>query len=347
MTVAEFNNVSFHQLAQTYRKPNKTWFLGTLFIFALWIIVGSFFTLLFIPMDVFLDPEVNDVFELFTLIEAPLLLAALLASFIPLFFGTMWAYKLFLKEPVRNLFALNRQWSWGRMWTGVYLWGGLMVLSILPFLFVSPDSVKFIFNLSSFIPFAIVALLLFPIQTTAEEFLFRGWLTRWFGQYFKNPAVLSGLGGILFTLPHMSNPEAILNPFSAGFSYFLIGFTLTWVTVRDKGLELAVGAHLINNLLAGLVFPYENSVLPTEGIWLLSGETFMIQNMGTVLAAFLFIWLTRNPDKVMLETFTEPPSQLKHYDFVEVRTIFDDYSAGKISEEEFTQRKREALKDYL
>ena len=346
-TVQEFNNFSFHEIISVLKKPNRVWMSGTLFIFAMWLIVGSFLTFILLPEEALNSSETSDLFELFGLIEPTVLLTALLISFAPLLVGTVWAYKLFLKEPARNLFALNRSWSWDRMWVGVWLWGGLMTLSIVPLFILQTESVSFVFNVSTFIPFAIIALILFPIQTTAEEVLFRGWLTRWLGQYFKNPTVLSILGGILFTIPHLSNPEAIFNPFSAISSYFLIGFTLTWVTVRDKGLELAVGAHFINNILAGVIFPYENSVLPAEGIWLLSGETYAIQNLATLLAAFLFIWLTRNPDKVMLETFTEPPSQLKHYDFVEVRTIFDDYSAGKISEEEFTQRKREALKDYL
>lgn len=49
--------------------------------------------------------------------------------------------------------------------------------------------------------------------------------------------------------------------------YFAVGAFLALITVRDGGLELALGAHAANNLFAALILNHVTSSLPTAGVW--------------------------------------------------------------------------------
>ena len=68
-------------------------------------------------------------------------------------------------------------------------------------------------------PYLLVALALIPLQTSAEEFFFRGYLLQASGRLTQNWLVLSVINGVLFTLPHLGNVEVELNFL---FSVFLI-----------------------------------------------------------------------------------------------------------------------------
>ena len=91
--------------------------------------------------------------------------------------------------------------------------------------------------------FAVFALILIPIQTSAEEVFFRGYLLQWMGLRLKNKWLLSLLNGLLFFLPHAANPEMAANSLLVGLGYFAIGFFFALITLEDHGMELALG-HL-------------------------------------------------------------------------------------------------------
>jgi membrane protease YdiL (CAAX protease family) len=118
-----------------------------------------------------------------------------------------------------------------------------------------------------FLPFVLV---LTPIQTSAEEFLFRGYWLQGTGRLTRNFVVLCVVNGFLFALPHMVNPEVIANPDSTlvlFLIYFITGGALALFTLLDNRLELALGAHAANNLFAGLVVNYADSPLTTPSFF--------------------------------------------------------------------------------
>jgi membrane protease YdiL (CAAX protease family) len=97
----------------------------------------------------------------------------------------------------------------------------------------------------------------------------------------------------LFALPHMFNPE-VKDYYLIAFIYFTsMGAMLTIATLRDKSLELAIGAHFANNFLTGVLVSYQDSALPSAAL-LMSGELDWIGSTVTaVLMVPLFLWLTR------------------------------------------------------
>lgn len=56
---------------------------------------------------------------------------------------------------------------------------------------------------------AAVAVTLMWLQTTAEEWLFRGYVVQWLSLSTGRPLVLAAVSGALFALPHLANPEVL------------------------------------------------------------------------------------------------------------------------------------------
>ncbi len=96
-------------------------------------------------------------------------------------------------------------------------------------------------------PVALVALLVIPIQAGTEELLCRGWLTQLLGQAVRNRIVLVLLVAAVFSLLHGLNS-------AISFAYFMIAsLAFSALSLRDGRLELAIGAHAMQNLFVLLV----------------------------------------------------------------------------------------------
>jgi membrane protease YdiL (CAAX protease family) len=81
------------------------------------------------------------------------------------------------------------------------------------------------------------------VQILWEELAFRGALVQAAARRSRNTAWLVLIGGAPFGLVHITGVEEML--FAA-----LFGMTATWVSLKRGGIEMAVGAHFINNLIA-------------------------------------------------------------------------------------------------
>lgn len=269
------------------------WFVGTVVILAAWLIGGSLLGLVFLPYTG-VDPSV--------LVDGGDILGAMpgwgflffaLITFVPLFLGVLLAYRWVLGVKLRYLFSTVQDFRWWRVTFGFWVWlvliGGPVVVSLV----LSPDEYRFNYQPETFIPFAVIGLLLLPIQTTAEELFFRGWVLQWAGRRIGNIILLSIVSGVAFSIPHLLNPEAVGDLLGAFLGYFSVGFALAWVTVRDRSLEVAIGAHLSNNLFAALVVGYEGGALPADALFVAGPIEWGTNNLIGLLVVPLFILLTR------------------------------------------------------
>ena len=111
-----------------------------------------------------------------------------------------------------------------------------------------------------------------PIQTSAEELLFRGYLLQGFGVLFKNRWLPLILTSVLFGGLHYANPE--VDQFGLGIMFYYIGtgFFLGIITLVDEGLELALGFHAANNLFGALLMSSEWSAFQTDAILIFTGQ---------------------------------------------------------------------------
>lgn len=92
----------------------------------------------------------------------------------------------------------------------------------------------------------LVLLLMVPLQATAEEYVFRGYLQQAIGRWLRHPLFAILLPVPLFVLGHMYDP---LGQLSVGVFAVVAG----WLTWRTGGLEAAIALHVVNNLLAFLM----------------------------------------------------------------------------------------------
>jgi membrane protease YdiL (CAAX protease family) len=216
-----------------------------------------------------------------------------LISFVPLFFVVPFLYRLLLQLPFKRLITSREKVSFRRIWHGFIVMSALIVPLSAIDLFLNGEDYRYTFDLALFWPYLIIALTLLPIQTTAEEFFFRGWLLRWVSSGRLPVWLVVFINSSLFALPHMFNPE-VKDYYLIAFIYFTsMGAMLTIATLRDKSLELAIGAHFANNFLTGVLVSYQDSALPSAAL-LMSGELDWIGSTVTaVLMVPLFLWLTR------------------------------------------------------
>ncbi len=273
------------------------WILGTIFIVTTWQVLGLVLTFLLasifdLNVELLFSTADEDLAAIRAL-PAWSSAATVLISFLPLLAATLLAYRIFLKKNIKSLFTNKEKYSYKRTWIG---FASLALISIAfgaIDLILNWDSYTFSFKASAFLPYLLIALTLLPMQTTAEELFFRGWIQRWLDNGKKKQWSISILSGAIFSLPHLANPEVagneILFPI---ISYGATGFMLAWVTYRDKSLELAIGAHFANNLLAALLVSSQDSALPSVSLLTVPEVAWGPAALVSVIMVPIFIWLT-------------------------------------------------------
>ncbi len=171
-------------------------------------------------------------------------------------------------RSLRSLVAPQPPLRWRRIATGFGLWLLLLNAATIASYFLAPEAYDDNFQLAQWLPFTLVALVLTPLQTSAEELFFRGYLLQALGLVTRQRGLLLGLASASFMLPHLGNPEMGRHGGLMALSYLTLGAFLTLITLVDNGLELALGVHAANNLSVVAIANTRDSALPSPAIWL-------------------------------------------------------------------------------
>lgn len=283
--------------SQIARPALWRWIVGTIFIVTTWQVLGLALTLLlagFFDLDAeLLFPNADEDLAKIRALPAWSSAATVLISFLPLLLATLLAYRIFLKRNQKSLFTFHERYSYKKTWIG-FASLALISLSLGALdLLLNWGSYSFSFEASAFLPYLLIAFTLLPIQITAEELFFRGWIQQWLDNGKMKQWSISIISGALFSLPHLLNPEVSGNELLFPIiSYGATGFMLAWVTYRDKSLELAIGAHFANNLLAALLVSSDDSALPAVSLLRSAEVAWGPAAVIAVVIAPLFILLT-------------------------------------------------------
>lgn len=128
------------------------------------------------------------------------------------------------------------------------------------------------------------AFLVVPIQCTAEELVFRGYLAQSIGRWLKNPAWAILLPAPLFMLGHMYD---VWGQLSVLWMAIVTGF-LTW---RTGGLEAAISLHVVNNMVvtvSTVIWPVQPADAEEASVgWLGFGTIFAIEFIYAVIVLLL------------------------------------------------------------
>lgn len=228
-------------------------------------------------------------------------------------FGAVIAVKWIHKRPFGTIFNYRGKIRWSNFWIGFAVFGLLLAAGTGADYFLNPGTYTFSFDASRFWYTLPLILVMTPIQTTAEEVVFRGYVIQSFGVKIKSGVLLSVISGVLFTLPHLANPEVYASNKLGVFStvcmvlnYFVTGMVLAMITIRTNSLEAAMGAHAVNNLFCFLLVSYPDTVLPTNTVFFTSTFEPIGGLVSAVITSALFYLLTvfiiKKTDKTTIAT---------------------------------------------
>lgn len=234
----------------------------------IWLMVGSIPVVLlmaYVSMDG--DPGTGFSGTGFTGVPVVPEFVITMSSFIPFLVATLLAVRLIHARALKTLITAAPKIRWRRMLASAGVWMVIAALLSTVEAILYPGRYVLTFQPVTLLIFAIFALIFVPIQTSAEELFFRGYLLQWMGLRLKNKWLLALLNGVLFFLPHAANPEMANGSILIGLGYFAMGFFLALITLQDNGMELALGMHAANNLFASLFANYEVTSLPSPSLF--------------------------------------------------------------------------------
>ncbi|WP_296316686.1 CPBP family intramembrane glutamic endopeptidase [Winogradskyella sp. UBA3174] len=201
-----------------------------------------------------------------SLLEPNLNLFLMLLSFAVGLLGIFLVSKFLHKLSIKNLTTAREKIDWQRFWLIFFGWGILSSGLVLLDYYMSPEDYVWNFDLTNFLILAVIALALVPLQTSCEEYLFRGYLMQGIGIVAKNRWVPLIVTSVIFGMLHIANPEVDKLGYVIMIYYIGTGFFLGIMTLMDDGLELALGFHAANNLFTALLVTADWTAFQTYSI---------------------------------------------------------------------------------
>jgi membrane protease YdiL (CAAX protease family) len=286
------NSQTYLDLAR--QGKNEWWrYLASLGLIGfLWLFVGSIPYLIltiYVIADSNPDTYIDQVAVAIIGIDPVIPFVAVMLSFVAFFISIYLAVKFIHRRPFHTLISPGPV-RWGRMAQAFVLWGLLAALIAALEAYFYPGRYQLTFDPVPFLIFAVLSIVFIPIQTSAEELFFRAYMLQSVGLRIRNALVLCMLSGFLFMLPHLANPEVTPDTIFIIFFYYAFGAFLALITLKEGGLELALGVHAANNLFTAIFANYEGSALSTPAIFTAS-ELDINFNLVSVLVAMAVFYI--------------------------------------------------------
>ena len=168
------------------------------------------------------------------------------------------------QRSIRSLTTSRKKVDWSRVFFSFSL---IVLITLVSFgisYYNDPSEVILQLDPVKFGILIFISLLLFPFQIGLEEYLFRGYIMQHLGVLLKNRWMPLLITSILFGVFHSANPEVAEMGYSIMVFYIGTGLLLGIMTLMDEGIELALGFHFGNNLLAATLVTSDWSALQTD-----------------------------------------------------------------------------------
>lgn len=180
-------------------------------------------------------------------LDDPLLLAFLLATIVLMLPAYVLASIIVNGRRLGYISSAagRLRWRWMLLCGGVALFIAAVSTGVSFLLPGDADATAPAHN-SAFWGSLLVILIVVPLQATAEEYVFRGYLMQSIGRWLRHPAFAIVLPVPVFVLGHLYDP---LGQIAVGVFALAAG----WLTWRTGGLEAAIALHVVNNLVAFLL----------------------------------------------------------------------------------------------
>ena len=261
-------------IEQAYKGNNTWWRVVITALLTTGIFIRNF--IMYFMMS---DKQMKAAYDLMKHIPNNLSLIINLLPFVFLL-GMLFLLVYFLNE--RNLITLTTSRQKVDFKRILFSFGLIVFISILGFaasFYADNSNIISNFHPVKFLILLTISLLLFPFQIGLEEYLFRGYLMQQIGIVVKNRWFPLLFTSIIFGLFHSANPEVAEMGFGVMIFYIGTGLLLGIMTLMDDSLELALGFHLGNNLMASILITSDFSALQTDALFRYSG----VENTSNML----------------------------------------------------------------
>jgi membrane protease YdiL (CAAX protease family) len=257
-------------IKQVFNYKHNWWlYLAGLAIVFITLILGQIpYTVILIAkaVEMGLDFQNLDISQTMNLLDSNLNLFLMLLSYAAGFLGVLFVVKTLHKQSIRSLTTSRLKIDWKRFWFAFLFWGIISSGLVLIDHYMHPENYVFNFKLIPFLTLLVIAVVLVPLQTSFEEYLFRGYLMQGIGVLCKNRWLPLIITSVTFGLLHIFNPEIEKLGYILLVHYIGTGFFLGIITLMDEGLELALGFHAANNLFTALLVTADWTAFQTNSI---------------------------------------------------------------------------------
>jgi membrane protease YdiL (CAAX protease family) len=210
---------------------------------------------------------IEDPAVMLNVLESNLTFFLMLLSFAVGLLALYLVVKYVHKQPWITLTTSRKKTDWGRVWFGFGLIAAITIITTLLDYNMSPDNYIIQFDLVPFLILAVIGIVLVPLQTSFEEYFFRGYFMQGLGVLAGNRWVPLLVTSFLFGIMHIANPEVDKIGYIILVYYIGTGLFLGIITLMDEGLELALGFHAGNNLVGALLITADWTVFQTHSIF--------------------------------------------------------------------------------
>lgn len=202
----------------------------------------------------------------------------------------LW-WRFIHQQTLKALTTARKKVDWNRIFFSFTAWfllnGVLIAISYIQ----QPDDFQFQFNTYHFLALLFISVLFVPIQTSFEEYFFRGYFMQFVAYLSKNRGVALFISSIVFGLMHLGNPEVADMGLTIMIYYIGCGLFLGIMTLMDDSLELALGFHAANNLFGSLIITTKTAVFQTDALFVYHGASNITEILIQVFIIFPILLL--------------------------------------------------------
>jgi membrane protease YdiL (CAAX protease family) len=269
-------------IEQAYKGKREIWMFIVTTLLVSGIFIINFIAYLFMSKE-----DMERSYEAMKSIPGNMSLIINLLPFLILL-GLLFVFVKFIHgRSILSLTTARKQIDWKRVAFSFVLITSITLITFGLSYYNDSSQIMWNFNATKFAILVIISVLLFPFQIGLEEYLFRGYLMQHIGVLLKNRWIPLVITSLLFGIAHSANPEvAEIGPLIMVF-YIGTGLLLGIMTLMDDGLELALGFHLGNNILAATLITSEWSSLQTDSLFKYTSE--QVVNVPTEVIAPIVI----------------------------------------------------------
>ncbi len=272
-------------IEQAYKGNNTWWRVLITTLFTTGIFIANFILYLFMSKE-----QMDSAYKSMNQIPNNLSLIINLSPFILLLVMLFFLVRNLHKRSVLSLTTSRDKVDYKRAF---FSFGLIVLLTVAGFAvsyFMDNSGIIWNFNPLKFTLLFLVSILFFPFQIAYEEFLFRGYFMQQIGAIAKNRWFPLIFTSVFFGLFHSANPEVAKMGFGVMLFYIGTGFFLGIITLMDESLELALGFHLGNNLMAALLITSDFSAIHTDAVFKYSGVENPVDMLNEMLVSIAIVY---------------------------------------------------------